>query len=219
MASPIIGRCSCRATASRRTTSCVAGSVASGRPWLSLLWLGVRSPRTNELRSSLSPLSASSRSMTASHLRFPTMSTPLSTREPLRSRGRSPFCTSLHRSDTADLLHQRAEVRSAETICAPAARAKSISAAAARTDPRLQPTGNPVGIAKRLPQIDHGGDLADQLDLEALVGRMQHDALDQPAQDLQRLRPCPGLGQRRLEIGNLAPVEFGEVGMKPRRGR
>jgi hypothetical protein len=37
-------------------------------------------------------------------------------------------------------------------------------------------------------EIDHGGDLADELDLEALVGRMQHDTLDEPAQDLQRFR-------------------------------
>jgi hypothetical protein len=38
-------------------------------------------------------------------------------------------------------------------------------------------------------QIDHGGDLADEFKLEALVGRMQHDALDERAQDLE----CFGL--------------------------
>jgi len=68
-------------------------------------------------------------------------------------------------------------------------------------------------------QIGHGGDFADQFDLEALVGRMQGNSLDEPAQDLQRLGLGAGVGQRRLEIGDLAPIEFGQVKMKLRRGR
>ena len=43
-------------------------------------------------------------------------------------------------------------------------------------------------------EVDHGRDLADERDLEALVGRMGHDTLDEPARDLQRL----GL---RLRVG------------------
>ena len=87
----------------------------------------------------------------------------------------------------------------------------------------------PIRIGNRRPlgaggfafcaEIDHGGDFANQLDLEALLHRMQGNALDKPAQNVQRLGPCPGLGRRRLEIGDLAPIEFGQVKMKPRRGR
>jgi hypothetical protein len=35
-------------------------------------------------------------------------------------------------------------------------------------------------------EVDHGGDLADPLDLEAFLRRMQDNALDEPAQDLER---------------------------------
>src|SRR5262252_6212484 len=46
-------------------------------------------------------------------------------------------------------------------------------------------------------EVDHGGDLADELDLEAVLCRMQHDTLDEAAQDLQRLEL--GLQARRAQ--------------------
>ena len=68
-------------------------------------------------------------------------------------------------------------------------------------------------------EVDHGGDLADELDLEAPLHRVQHHALDEAAQDLQRLGLGVGVGQRRLQVGDLAAVELGQVGMEPRRRR
>src|SRR5262252_8776461 len=68
-------------------------------------------------------------------------------------------------------------------------------------------------------EVDHGGDLTDELDLEAVLCWMQHDTLDEAAQDLQRLGLGVGVGQRRLQVGDLAAVELGEVGMEPRRWR
>jgi hypothetical protein len=68
-------------------------------------------------------------------------------------------------------------------------------------------------------EVDHGGDFADELDLEAVVGRVQHDPLDQPAQDLQGFGLGRRLGERRLQVGDLAAVDLGQVGMEPRRRR
>jgi hypothetical protein len=36
-------------------------------------------------------------------------------------------------------------------------------------------------------EIDHGGDLADEFDLEARLDGVQDDMVDEPAQDLERL--------------------------------
>jgi len=48
---------------------------------------------------------------------------------------------------------------------------------------------------------------------------MLHDTLDEAARDLQRLGLGVGVGQRRLQVGDLAAVELGQVGMEPRRRR
>ena len=45
-------------------------------------------------------------------------------------------------------------------------------------------------------EVDHRGDLADQFDLQAALSRVQDDALDQAAQDLQRLGARLGFRER-----------------------
>jgi hypothetical protein len=65
----------------------------------------------------------------------------------------------------------------------------------------------------------HGGDLTDELDLEAVLYRMQYDALDEPAQNLQRFRVHFGIGQRRMQVGDLAAIDLGQVGVEERRRR
>src|SRR5215475_8998222 len=66
-------------------------------------------------------------------------------------------------------------------------------------------------------EIDHGGYLADELDLEALLSGMQHDTLDEAAEDLQRLGLRLWVGDGRLQVSDLAPIDLGEVRMEPRR--
>jgi hypothetical protein len=44
---------------------------------------------------------------------------------------------------------------------------------------------------------------ARKLDLEASLGRIEDDALDEPVQDLQRLGLGRRLGEGRLQVGDL----------------
>src|SRR6266404_4274724 len=71
--------------------------------------------------------------------------------------------------------------------------------------PRNHLYRTPIRIGNRRPlgaggfvlraQIDHGGDLTDQLDLEALFHWAQDDPLNEPAQDLERFAPGFGVGE------------------------
>ena len=65
-------------------------------------------------------------------------------------------------------------------------------------------------------EVDHGGDLADDLDLQPLVDGPQHDLLDETTQDLERFAMRPRLGQRLLQVRDLLAIDFGQVGMEAR---
>src|SRR5262249_41590721 len=89
-----------------------------------------------------------------------------------------------------------------------------------RTPIRLR-NGRPTrgGFSILRAKIHHRGDLADELDLEAAVDRMQHDPLDEAAQDLERLGTRVGSGERLLQVRDLLAVKLGEVRMEARQRR
>jgi len=93
------------------------------------------------------------------------------------------------------------------------------SPATTLTERRHTRNSRPLGFGcfGLCPEVDHVGDLADQLDLEAVLCRMQHDSLDEAAQDLQRLSLRLRVAESHLQAGDLAPIDLGEVGVKPRR--
>ena len=69
------------------------------------------------------------------------------------------------------------------------------------------------------PKRDHVGDLADQLNREAVLAWVHHDALNQAPENGQRLAVHRRVGERLVQPLDLAAVEAGEVGMEPRRRR
>jgi len=60
-------------------------------------------------------------------------------------------------------------------------------------------------------------DRADQLDGEAALGRHDDDAIDQAAQDPQRLGAGAWIAECLLQILHLAPIYLSKVGVQPRR--
>ncbi len=78
-----------------------------------------------------------------------------------------------------------------------------------------------LGLAGALRQVDHAGDLADQLDLDAslVAGRMDHHRFDEGAQNLRRLGPRLGAGEGFMQVLDLPAIKFGEVRMEPRQRR
>ena len=58
---------------------------------------------------------------------------------------------------------------------------------------------------------DHIGDLADEFDREAVLLRMHDDPVDQTAQDPERLIADGWIGERFVELRDLAAVKACEV--------
>jgi len=63
-------------------------------------------------------------------------------------------------------------------------------------------------------EAHHIGNLADKLDFDAIFSGFDADALDHAARNLKRLHPCPGIGERLLEVGNPPPIEVRQTGME-----
>ena len=63
-------------------------------------------------------------------------------------------------------------------------------------------------------QADHICNLASEIDIEAVLGRVHLDLIDKTSQDGECLVTHSRVLQRLLELRHLAPIDLGEVGMK-----
>jgi hypothetical protein len=84
---------------------------------------------------------------------------------------------------------------------------------------RLLVEDGPFGFALCERQPHHAGDFAGEFDLEAIFDRLQLDALDETAQEAERLVAGRGIGQGLVQILDLAPVDLGQARMQTRRRR
>src|SRR5262249_6530623 len=66
-------------------------------------------------------------------------------------------------------------------------------------------------------ELDHFGDLADDLDFQSCLGSADSYALDQAAEDLEGFIPNVWLVEGVLEMFNLPPIDLRQVGVKTYR--